>query len=77
MCLLRKITYGEFSEFVREKKITYNLHIVFFTGNIILCQILTDDAFKTLTTGVPIMSNIIYNGVIGRGFWGLFPEVTN
>ena len=25
MCLLRKITYGEFSEFVREKKITYNL----------------------------------------------------
>ena len=27
MCLLRKITYGEFSEFIREKKITYNLHI--------------------------------------------------
>ena len=26
MCLLWKITYGEFSEFVREKKITYNLH---------------------------------------------------
>ena len=25
MCLLRKITYGEFSEFVREKKITYNV----------------------------------------------------
>ena len=25
MCLLRKITYSEFSEFVREKKITYNL----------------------------------------------------
>ena len=25
MCLLRKITYGEFSEFVREKKITYNM----------------------------------------------------
>ena len=24
MCLLRKITYGEFSEFVGEKKITYN-----------------------------------------------------
>ena len=24
MCLLRKITYGEFSEFVREKIITYN-----------------------------------------------------
>ena len=23
MCLLMKITYGEFSEFVREKKITY------------------------------------------------------
>ena len=26
MCLLRKITYGEFSEFVREKKITYEIH---------------------------------------------------
>ena len=25
MCLLRKITYGEFSEFVREKKITYRV----------------------------------------------------
>ena len=25
MCLLRKITYGEFSEFVRGKKIIYNL----------------------------------------------------
>ena len=25
MCLLRKITYGEFSELVREKKITYNV----------------------------------------------------
>ena len=25
MCLLRKITYGEFSEFVREKKITYSV----------------------------------------------------
>ena len=24
MYLLRKITYGEFSEFVQEKKITYN-----------------------------------------------------
>ena len=24
MCLLRKITYGEFSEFVREKKITHS-----------------------------------------------------
>ena len=24
MCLLRKITYGEFYEFIREKKITYN-----------------------------------------------------
>ena len=44
--------------------------IAFFTGNIVLCQILTDVAFKTLTT-VPIMSNIIYNGVIGRGFFGL------
>ena len=28
MCLLRKITYGEFSEFVREKKITYNVHSI-------------------------------------------------
>ena len=27
MCLLRKITYGEFSEFVREKKITYKVRI--------------------------------------------------
>lgn len=44
--------------------------LAFFTGSIILCQILTDVAFKTLTT-VPIMSNIIYNGVIGRGFFGL------
>ena len=25
MCLLRIIIYGEFSEFVREKKITYNV----------------------------------------------------
>ena len=27
MCLLRKITYGEFSEFVREKKIIYNVFV--------------------------------------------------
>ena len=26
MCLLRKITYGEFSEFVQEKKSIYNTH---------------------------------------------------
>ena len=26
MCLLKKITYGEFSEFIREKKITYKVH---------------------------------------------------
>ena len=25
MCLLRKITYGEFFEFIREKKFTYNV----------------------------------------------------
>ena len=29
MCLLWKITHGEFSEFVREKQITYNLGIHF------------------------------------------------
>ena len=30
MCLLRKITYyGEFSEFVQEKKITYNIYNYF------------------------------------------------
>ena len=28
MCLLRKITYGEFSEFVQEKKITYSHSVV-------------------------------------------------
>ena len=28
MYLLRKITYGEFSEFVGEKKITYNVHLL-------------------------------------------------
>ena len=28
MCPLRKITYGEFFEFVREKKITYNVDII-------------------------------------------------
>ena len=27
MCLLRKITYGEFSKFVQENKITYNVPI--------------------------------------------------
>ena len=27
MCLLRKITYGEFSEFIREKKIIYNVFV--------------------------------------------------
>ena len=26
MCLLKKITYGEFSEFIPEKKITYKVH---------------------------------------------------
>ena len=30
MRLFRKITYGEFSEFVQEKKSTYNLHNYFF-----------------------------------------------
>ena len=32
MCLLRKITYGEFSEFIREKKITYRGGIWSLTG---------------------------------------------
>ena len=43
MCLLRKITYGEFSKFVREKKNTYNvsvLYIVFvYTLNCTMCVV--------------------------------------
>ena len=39
MCLLRKITYGEFSESIREKKITYNLLGSFgFTENYVMLR---------------------------------------
>ena len=32
ICLLRKITYGEFSEFIREKKNTYNYNYLVNNG---------------------------------------------
>ena len=36
MCLLKKITYGEFFEFVQEKKITYKVHTYNFTAMYIM-----------------------------------------
>ena len=69
MCLLRKIAYGEFSEFVREKKITYR-HIKYETltnsttlkfGILNLDCIIVDTNFVKICDAMMTYQNSYYN----------------
>ena len=59
MCLLRKIPYGEFSEFVRGKKITYNVFVCHgVTRNKIFIHL---DLSRLITGDIWFEANVLCN----------------